>query len=195
MSEVYRVLFVCTGNICRSPFAERLLRARLDSKLGEAAARIQVSSAGTFGLVGEPMSPETAETLLRYGGLDTGFVARAMEVEQIDGADLVLGLTREHRSAVLQMVPRASSRTVTLREYARLLTGVTPADIAADFADPVERFRAVTATAFGRRGYAPPQSPSDDDIPDPFGGPMAGYDKAATLISQALDVPLALLFG
>jgi protein-tyrosine phosphatase len=195
MSDVYRVLFVCTGNICRSPFAERLLRARLDTNLGEAAACIEVSSCGTFGLVGEPMMPEAAETLLRYGGLQDGFAARAMDVNQIDSADLVLGLTREHRSAVLRMVPRASSRTVTVREYARLLTGVTPADIGSAGTGPVERFRAITATAFSRRGYAPPQDPADDDIPDPFGGPMAGYEKAAMLISQALDVPLALLFG
>lgn len=195
MADGYRVLFVCTGNICRSPFAERLLRARLDSNLGGAAARIDVGSSGTMGLVGEQMMPEAAETLLRYGGRTDGFAARAMDSDQIEGADLVLGLTREHRSAVLQMVPRASSRTVTLREYARLLSDVTPADIGSAGSDPVERFRAITVAAFARRGYAPPQDPSDDDIRDPFGGPMAGYEKAALQINQALDVPLALLFG
>jgi protein-tyrosine phosphatase len=195
MSDVYRVLFVCTGNICRSPFAERLLRARLDSELGPEAARIEVSSSGTFGLVGEPMMPESMETLLRYGGVGDGFAARAIDPDQIESADLILGLTREHRSAVLKMVPRASARTVTLREYARLLTDVTPADIARAGADPVERFRVVTTTAFGRRGYAPAPDPSDDDIPDPFGGPMAGYEKAAVMIDQALAVPLSLLVG
>jgi protein-tyrosine phosphatase len=195
MADAYRVLFVCTGNICRSPFAERLMRARLDAKLGAEAARIETRSAGTFGLVGEPMMPEAAETLVRYGGLCDGFAARALDPDQVEPADLILGLTREHRSAVLKMVPRASSRTVTLREYARLLTDVTPADLATAGPDPVQRFRAMTAAAFGRRGYAPPRDPSDDDIPDPYGGPMAGYEKAAALIDEALAVPLSLLAG
>ena len=195
MSGIYRVLFVCTGNICRSPFAERLLRARLDAKLGDAANRIEVTSAGSYGLVGEPMMPETAKTLVRYGGDGTGFVARAIDVEHVERADLVLGLTREHRAAVLTMVPRASSRTMTLREFARLLGGVTAADLPSSGADVVERFRAITVAAFGRRGYAPPKALEDDDVPDPFGGSMAGDDKAAAMIDKALDVPLSLLVG
>src|SRR4051812_22914044 len=114
MSSGYRVLFVCTGNICRSPFAERLLRARLDQKLGDAAQRIEIASSGVHGLVGEAMMVESAETLSRYGGDGAGFAARALDVDQVDEADLILALTREHRSAVLTMVPRAASRTVTL---------------------------------------------------------------------------------
>jgi protein-tyrosine phosphatase len=191
--ERYRILVVCTGNICRSPFAERLLRARLDDRLGADAARIEVASAGTYGLIGEPMMGESAETLLRYGGDPAGFAACAVSVEQIEDSDLVLGLTREHRAAVVTMVPRAASRTVTLREYARLLTGVTREDLGDAGPDPVERFRAITVAAFGRRGFAPPDDPADDDVPDPFGGAMSGYERAAAMIDRALNVPLALL--
>jgi protein-tyrosine phosphatase len=186
---------VCTGNICRSPFAERLLRAKLDEQLGTEAERIEVSSAGTWGLVDEPMMAESADTLRRYGGTPEGFAARALVAEQIEEADLVLGLTRDHRGEVVTMVPRAAGRTVTLLEYARLLTGVVAADIAAAGADPVERFRAITATAFGRRGLVPIEDPTDDDVPDPYRGSLAGYDRAAELIARALEVPLALLVG
>lgn len=189
----YRILIVCTGNICRSPFAERLLRARIDALLGGDADRIEVTSSGTWGLVGQPMMPESAETLVRYGGIADGFVARAMEVAQIEGADLVLALTREHRGAVATMSPRATAKSMTLREYARLLTGVTAADIEAPEGDPVARFAAITAMAFSRRGLVPIEDPSDDDVPDPFGGKMAGYELAAELIDAALAVPLALL--
>ncbi|MGN6474409.1 MAG: hypothetical protein ACTHK4_12285 [Mycobacteriales bacterium] len=191
-SDVYRVLFVCTGNICRSPYAERLLRLRLDNLLGPEAKRIEVSSVGTHALVGEGMMPEAAETLVRAGGDPDGFEARALEPHHLEASDLVLGMTREHRAAAVMLLPRASSRTVTLREYARLLTRVKRSDLPSG-ADPVERFRAVTAAAFGRRGFAPPRDPFDDDVPDPFGGPMAAYERAAAMIDKALGVPLALL--
>ena len=192
MTATYRILFVCTGNICRSPFAERLLRNRLDASLGADAARIEVTSAGTYGLVGEPMMAEAAQTLVQYGGDPAGFVASALSPEQVEQADLVLGLTRDHRGAVVTMSPRALPRTLTLREYARLLGGVSKADVAAG-TDPVERMRAITTAAFGRRGYAPPQDPADDDVPDPYGSAMPAYERAAALIDQALQVPLSLL--
>jgi protein-tyrosine phosphatase len=104
---------------------------------------------------------------------------------------LVLGLTREHRAAVAMTVPPATSRTMTLREYARLLTGWTPPAPADP--DLVERFRVMTSAAFGRRGHVVPALPSDDDVPDPFGGPMSSYERAASLIAAALDVPLSHL--
>jgi protein-tyrosine phosphatase len=195
MDDSYRILVVCTGNICRSPFAERLLRARLDERLGGAAATIEVSSAGTWGLVDEPMQAESAETLLRFGGNPDGFAARALTPEQIEAADLVLGLTREHRAKVVMMSPRASARTVTLREYARLLTGVEATDLPATTGGLPGRLRAITELAFSRRGYVPLGDPADDDVPDPYGGKMAGYERAAELIDVALDVPLALLAG
>ena len=193
MTERYRILIVCTGNICRSPFAERLLRSRLDAALGVDADRIEVGSAGTYGLVGEPMMPEAAHTLLQYGGDPDGFVARALSPEQVAQADLVLGLTREHRGAIVTMAPRALGCTLTLREYARLLGGVSGADIAAAGPDPVQRMRAITEAALGRRGYAPPDDPLDDDVPDPYGSGMPAYERAAALIDRALQVPLSLL--
>jgi protein-tyrosine phosphatase len=190
--DTYRILVVCTGNICRSPFAERLLRARLDERFGPSAATIEVSSAGTWGLVDEPMQPESAETLIRYGGDPEGFQAQALTPELIEAADLVLGLTREHRSKVVMMSPRATGRTVTLLEYARLLSGIELADLPAE-GDLARRFAAITELAFSRRGYVPPANSADDDVPDPYGGKMAGYDLAAELIDAAIDVPLALL--
>jgi len=192
---VIRVVFVCTGNICRSPFAERLLRAKLDNLLGEDAARIEVSSAGSHALVGEAMMPESLETLVRYGGDGTGFIARALAIEQVEQADLILGLTREHRNAVASEVPSAVPRIATVREYARLVGDIPPAELPAPGVDPVERLRTFTDAALARRGTVLPKRPADDDIPDPFGGPMSGYDKAAELIDEALSVPLSLLIG
>ena len=188
--DPYRILFICTGNICRSPFMERLMRARLDDALGAASGRIVVSSAGTWALTGEPMNDDAAEVLREYGGDPAGFVARGLDADEVNAADLVLTATREHRSIVVSEVPRAASKTATLREFARLLSGVTitPAD-----ADVADRLVAVATAAFKRRGLVPAVEPAEDDIPDPYRGPREGYVEAARLIDAALAVPLAML--
>jgi protein-tyrosine phosphatase len=192
VSDPYRILIVCTGNICRSPFAERLFGARLRERLGpEAAARFELSSAGTWGLVGEPMSPEAAKSLVARGGDPSGFAARELTVELVAGADLVLGATREHRAAAVTFDPRASARTLTLREFGRLLTPVAPAAITA--ADPVERMREVLSAAIGNRGLVPPADPRDDDIADPYGQSRAAYERAAEEIDAALRPVIELL--
>jgi protein-tyrosine phosphatase len=189
----YRILFVCTGNICRSPFMERLLRARLDQSLGDAASRIEVSSAGTGALIGEPMARDAAEILREYGGDPDGFVGRSLEIEEIDAADLVLTATREHRMLVVTAVPNALGKTATLREFARLVGDVTIDDLGDVDADPATQMAAIAAAAFSRRGLVPPLDPADDEIPDPYRGPREGYEEAAQLIDAALAVPIALL--
>jgi len=191
----YRILFVCTGNICRSPYMERLLRARLDEALHDAARRIELGSAGTWAVVGEPMTPEATSLLSHNGGDPSGFVARDLDEKLIDAADLILTATREHRAQVVTMAPRAAAKTATLREFARLLAGITAADIAEAGDDPGSRLRVIATKAFAQRGMVPAVDPTEDDIPDPYGGPMAGYQLAANLIDAALAAPLALLAG
>jgi protein-tyrosine phosphatase len=188
----YRILIVCTGNICRSPFAERLFTARLREELGaEAASHFEVSSAGTWGLVGEPMQPEAARALVERGGDPAGFVARELTVDLVTEADLVLGATREHRAAAVTFDPRASSRTLTLRELARLLGPVGPAAITAT--EPAERMAQVLTAAIANRGLVPPADPRDDDIADPYGQSRSAYERAAEEIDAALRPVIDLL--
>jgi protein-tyrosine phosphatase len=188
----YRVLIVCTGNICRSPFAERLFSARLREALGpEAASQFEVTSAGTWGLVGEPMQQEAARVLVARGGDPAGFAARELTLELVAGADLVLAATREHRAEAVTFDPRASSRTLTLRELARLLGPVRPATISGS--EPVERMRELVSAAVGNRGLVPPGDARDDDIADPYGQSRAAYERAAEEIDAALRPVIALL--
>jgi len=168
--------------------AERLLAARLRQRLGEASADIAVGSAGTWGLVGEPIQPNAVEALIARGGDPSGFQARELTVDLVTEADMVLGMTRDHRAAAVTLDPRASSRTLTLRELARLLGPVSAADIPG--AGPAERLRGLLTAAIGNRGMVPVADPRDDDIADPYGLSRVHYERAADEIVMALDVVL-----
>jgi protein-tyrosine phosphatase len=190
-SAPFRVLHVCTGNICRSPMAERLMRRMLDDGWPEQAPRFVVESAGTWGHAGSPMEPHALTTLAAHGVDGAAFRARELVAEHVAGADLVLAATREHRAAAVVLYPRAAARTFTLREFARLTDAVDPASL--PDGDAVERAQALVRVAAGRRGLVPPQRPSDDDLADPYHAPASAFAACADLVAASLRGPLALL--
>ena len=116
----FGILFVCTGNLCRSVIAERLARRGLHARLGADACRFRVASAGIAALDGCPVHPYTAEALGRLGTDADGVVSRALTAADVDAADLILTADRKHRDAVMAMRPGASRRAYLLREFARL---------------------------------------------------------------------------
>ena len=191
--DVFRVLHVCTGNICRSPMAERMTRAGLEQRLGADAERFVVESAGTWGHSGAPMEPFALSTLQASGVDGSDFRARELVAEHVAGADLVVTATREHRAAAVVLHPRAAGRTFTLREFARLAAAVDPTALPAS--DPVERARELVRAAAGKRGLVPPASPRDDDLADPYQGPERGFAVCADLVQRTLTGPLDLLAG
>ncbi len=190
---VFRVLHVCTGNICRSPMAELLSRAGLTARLGVDAGRVVVESAGTWGHTGSPMESEALATLAAYGVDGADFRARELVAEQVVAADLVLGATREHRAAVVVLQPRAAARTFTLREFARLTASVDRSSLPER--DVVVRGRALVRAAAAERGRLAPHSPHDDDVADPYHAPLASFAVCAALIQAAMAGALDLLAG
>ena len=103
----YRVCFVCTGNICRSPMAEVVLR-ELAGGQGAAVERsggpLEISSAGTGPWhVGEPMDPRARAALTRAGHTDHGHVARQIADGDLAELDLILALDRRHHTALREM--------------------------------------------------------------------------------------------
>lgn len=145
---VVKLLFVCTGNICRSPTAERLAAAY--------AARagiegLSVSSAGTRAVIGYPIHPEAARVIKDLGGHTPGFAARQLTPRLATDPDLVIAMTRAHRDAVLELAPQKLHRTFTLAEAAMLISGLgarsiedlaalrphLPSDGVTDIADPI----------------------------------------------------------
>jgi protein-tyrosine phosphatase len=172
------VLVVCTGNICRSPAAELLLRERLGADSG-----IAVFSAGTAARVGDGVAPPMAR-LLRERGLDPdGFAARQLVPGLVSAADLVLTMTADQRSAVVSTVPAALRRTFTLRELAGLGAAVAP-DLPPG--DPAARLTALVRAAPRGRGHRQ-TGPEHDDVADPYRGPDAGYAVALHAIEAAVD--------
>ncbi|WP_405722893.1 low molecular weight phosphatase family protein [Streptomyces sp. NBC_01537] len=174
----FRVLMVCTGNLHRSPLAERLLTARL----GSSREMFRVSSAGTAARAGTPMDPVAAALLAGLGGDPCGAVARRLTVELVESADLVLGAAAEHRDAAVRLSPAwALRRAFTLREFARLLR----ADDAAGVAEPPDRAAELVRGAGARRGSEGPGE--DDDVADPYGAPEQVARSCAARIAESVE--------
>jgi protein-tyrosine phosphatase len=168
----FTVLFVCTGNICRSPSAERIFAAQLDP-----AGPIAVASAGTGAVVGHGIDEPTALVLGRLGADPSGHRAQQLTGELLAGSDLVLTAESSHRAAVLQAQPLGFRQTFTIREFGRLGAGLPPLP-----APPgVEALRERVAEVAARRGIVAVAEPGADEIGDPFG---AGNSAAATTVAQ-----------
>ncbi|MEJ3404882.1 low molecular weight phosphatase family protein [Rathayibacter sp. YIM 133350] len=183
-----RVLTVCTGNVCRSPLAERLLEVRLAA----AGVPAVVASAGTGALVGEDMTEPTAELVARYGGAQRPQRARQLTVAMLENADLVLTASRSHRAEAVSELPRANRYAFTLREFARLAeTARAENDFEIeDLASPAALVRAVGSY----RGYLPPlASPDDDDVIDPYRRPQEFYDETGRVLDDATRVIASVL--
>jgi protein-tyrosine phosphatase len=170
---MFRVLFVCTANICRSPMAERLFWARLPG-----GTEIETSSAGTRALRGHPMDRPSANVLQELGGDPSGHAATQLTGALVDHADLILTATSQHRAEILREVPAAMRRTFTLREFARLSEAARP-DLAGPLADRVS----VVGAQRGLAGSAG----SGDEIGDPFGAPLDVVRLCGKQISEAVD--------
>jgi protein-tyrosine phosphatase len=184
----FRLLFVCTGNICRSPYAQILTRHLLVGRLGgRGAGQFEVASAGVSAVVGAPMHPLSRAQLGRWGlegATARQFVARQLNSSMIRPANLVLGASPEHRSAVVGCEPAALSTAFSLREFARLAGSVDERLLPVD---PVARAHALVEEARQLRGLIPPADAEDDRIPDPMGQTAVAHQQVAMLITDALE--------
>jgi protein-tyrosine phosphatase len=138
-----KVLFVCTGNICRSPIAEKLL----ERHSAERGLGLCVSSAGTRALNGKPMHPESRRVLRELGVEPGDFESRMLTADIAANCDLLLGMTRDHRAVARQLAPARWKRMFALRELTvgdtsfDQRTGLTsgPTDPCLDIRDPIGR--------------------------------------------------------
>ena len=165
-----RVLVVCTGNVCRSPIAEGLLRAALEAKLGDQAP--SVASAGTMGWVGSGADPASVEAAAERGVDISAHRARELRSDEVLAADLVLAMARDHEDALVDLAP---TRTFTLKQLVRLLEAL-PAPGPGD-PDAMLTARIADADDLRRNGFE--GYPYDEDVTDPLGMPLESFRAIA----------------
>jgi len=106
---VKNILFVCTGNTCRSPLAENLLR----HKAGE---RYQVKSAGVAAFPGGDATSHV-KSLLQEKGIEMNHSSQMVTPELLDWADIVLTMTEGHKALLMDHFPEKADYIFTLKEY------------------------------------------------------------------------------
>ncbi|GGB27349.1 protein-tyrosine-phosphatase [Flexivirga endophytica] len=164
------LLFVCTGNICRSPFAERYASHVADRS---AVTDWTFASAGAGAMVGSAMDATMAAELQALGGDPSAFRARSLNRDIIGSADLIVAMETFHRSVVLDDHPNLVRRTFTLGQLARIARD-HPAEVHGE-------------ELLGRIGAFRQRARDEDDIQDPYRRSAELAHEVAGQISGLLD--------
>jgi RpiB/LacA/LacB family sugar-phosphate isomerase len=106
------ILFVCTGNICRSPMAEGIFRRAVNE-----SPRFRVLSAGLGAMEGQPPSAYAIEAVKELGIDISNQRSRMLTPDLVDAADYVFGMTHSHIDTVTLLYPQAGDKTFLLREF------------------------------------------------------------------------------
>ncbi|WP_027094330.1 low molecular weight protein arginine phosphatase [Cohnella thermotolerans] len=180
-----KVLIVCTGNTCRSPMAEAMLRKMAEQRKLD----VEVRSAGVSTVDGLPISSHAAEALRRRS-LPLPEGSTSLTGEGAAWADLILTMTSGHKRAVIERFPEAAGKTFTLKEYA--LSGEAVMDDVAEaeriYAEwQVRQALGESLPEEDRKRLLELQAKLPDfDVADPFGGPLEVYERCAEEIAEAL---------
>ena len=170
------VLFICTGNIVRSPMAQALMQRSLD-EVGVAAL---VESSGTMDWQ-RPAEPEAVEAMASMGLDISAHISRPLAAEQVARADIVIGLAREHVRDAALLCPGSIPRMFTLKEIVRRSGEIEGPRIGEILESWLHRLSA-DRTLDSLLGDSP-----TDDIIDPIGQPVSEYRATAAEISSLVD--------
>lgn len=186
---VDRILIVCTGNICRSPYAAYVLQAGLTQS---GISRISVDSAGTNAGTGRPMAPRISRALARRGIDTSGFRSKPLTTHLVERADLILTAETSQRANVVRLEPMALGRVFTLRQFARLLPEAKTFDAASAGGCGLASLVQACSAA---RGIGQPARGTEDDVEDPWGRSRLAYHRSMKAIDDALGVIAARIIA
>lgn len=185
-----RVLFICSGNICRSALAEYLMR---DALRARGAGDVLVSSCGLLRLDGYPMDDHYVALLQRQGIDATVHRSTPFETSLVDDADLILTFTSQHLGAILDRAPRAARKAYLVDDFANLCDacradGTVPAGTtsgggsAADAAAIEQRLDAIVMAEPFKR----PVMARAHEITDPHRRSAVTYQMVAEAITDCV---------
>ncbi|WP_409343717.1 low molecular weight protein arginine phosphatase [Paenibacillus sp. MBLB4367] len=181
----HRILFVCTGNTCRSPLAEGLLRILAGVK----GLPVEVKSAGVAAMDGCSVSAHSA-SILRDKGFTGSITSQTLTGQLVGWADLILTMTVNHKRSVIQQYPDSADKTFTLKEYAeddaRVLEAVREhGELSAELHMKQALGQPISPQEWGRLRDMADRLPNYD-IADPYGGSKAMYEHCAAEIESSL---------
>lgn len=169
------IMFVCTGNICRSPMGELLLSRYL------ADTTVRVSSAGTRGLPMHQIDPSSARLMDSVGINSSGFRSRRLTRQMADEADLILCFEASQRKEIVTLAPTAVRYTFLVNDFANMCEYCAKNGLIKGLTIQ-ERLQSVIDAAAMIR----PMLPTPQDIEDPHGKEFAKFRAAADQTNQAI---------
>ena len=170
------VLFVCTGNRCRSPVADALTWRALRSR----GVPATTASAGLL-VGGAPLPAETVRVLAKFGIDDHDRLSQQVTVDLLATSTLVVGMDRSHVREIAVLDPEVWHHTFTLKEAVRRATDVGPRGVGEALPAWAERLGA------GRNPADILGASEADDIADPIGAPYREHERTAELIEELVD--------
>ena len=170
-----RVLFICTGNICRSPMGELLFRTYTQG------TSLEIGSAGTHSLVGHGIDPSSKALMYAVGIDSSQFRSTQLTQDIADNSDLILCFEPEQRHNIVIIAPTALPYTFTLTDFSNMCAYCAQHNMITG-ATIQERLQSVIDQSMQIRPMLPPSA----TIPDPYRKNFEAFRSVARVTNDAI---------